>query len=148
MNYKYYRCDIYYMNYISQSFIHSSKFLLNCVIKSTNIPEKKVFIYIFDDNCSSLEQRYKTLVTWFNKPKGKKKFTFPVFDNKYLSSSKTLSIGPKYFFFFQLNIMTYVIQCPVFHVCWFDTWLHNYKFIQGYKKITNKGSVFFQKKIW
>ena len=51
---------------------------------------------MFNTNCSSIDNRYKYLATCFNKPKGKKTFTFPIIENEILSSSKTLRIGPKY----------------------------------------------------
>ena len=49
---------------------------------------KKSIGYMFNTNYLSIEHRYKELATYFNKPKGKKKFIFPIFDNEFLSSLK------------------------------------------------------------
>ena len=54
---------------------------------------------MFKTNCSYLELQYKTLGACFNKQKGKKKFIFPIFDNKFLYTSKQLKISPKDFIF-------------------------------------------------
>ena len=63
------------MNYISQSSIHCSKGNLKCVLNCTHFPEKKSqWIYVQDK-----------LGACFNKQKGKKHFTLPIFDSKILN---------------------------------------------------------------
>ena len=57
------------MNYISQSPIHCSKGYLKCVITAPTLLGKRQWIYVQDK-----------LGACFNKKKGKKKFTFPIFD--------------------------------------------------------------------
>ena len=62
------------MNYISQSPIYCSKENPKCVVNCTDFHEKKAM-----DIC--LRQ------TWclFNKKKGNKRFTFPIFDSNILN---------------------------------------------------------------
>ena len=77
------------MENISMSPFHCSEDLLNCCIESSNIPEKCIG-YMFNTNCSVIEQHYKKLVTYCNKAKEKKNYTFPNLDNAFLFSSKKM----------------------------------------------------------
>ena len=61
---------------------------------------------MFNTNCSSIEHKQKQLTNCLNKSKGNKKFTFPIFENKILSSPKTLKMAKDCFF--QPNMMKYV----------------------------------------
>ena len=87
------------MDYIYQSPINCPKGNLKCVLKCTKFSEKKANGYMFKTNCSSIEHRYKKLDACFNKKRGKNKCTCPIFDNKFLYSSKQLRLGPIYFIF-------------------------------------------------
>ena len=53
---------------------------------------------MFKTNCSSIEHQYKKLGGDFNK-KGGNKFTWPMFDNEFLASSKQLKLSPRDFIF-------------------------------------------------
>ena len=80
INVKESNCDIYTMDYISQSPIHCSKVNIKCVLKCTNFSGKQANGYIFETNCSSIENQYKKLGDGFNKKGGKNKYTCPMFD--------------------------------------------------------------------
>ena len=54
INYKYYICDLYSMDYISTSTFHYSKDPLNCVQICTNITGKRHWIYV----------QYKIFIHW------------------------------------------------------------------------------------
>ena len=68
---------------------------------------------MFDTKISSVKDWYKKITTCFYKPKGKKKYTVPIFDNELLSSSKAFKIGPKGCVFSTQNddICDYNPQC-------------------------------------
>ena len=68
------------------------------LLKVSTFLKTKCLKYIFNKKCSSLGQRYKKLVACFNKPKEEERVHIPNFRQKFLSPSKTLRIGPKYFF--------------------------------------------------
>ena len=80
------KCDLYTMDYISQSPIHFSKVNLKCVIKCTEFPGKQDNGYMFKTNCLSIEHLYKKVGDGFNRKGGKNKYTFPMFDNELLAS--------------------------------------------------------------
>ena len=103
--------------------------------------------------CSKMHQLYwkmnriyvqdKLFINWsaiqkpcacFNRQKGKENSTFPILYKAFLSSSKPLKIGAKYFVFTNKTWGHMQIQPPVFNVWWFDTWLHHYIIILGYHK--------------
>ena len=52
INYKYSMCDLYSMEYISESPNHCTKVVLQCVQNFTNIPVNKVIGYMFETKCS------------------------------------------------------------------------------------------------
>ena len=120
----------------------------NVVLKAQN-PEKDIG-YMFDTNCSSLEQLYKKPSACFNKPKGKKKFTFPVFDNNYLSSLKNwnLSLDIVYFQAKHDDIYDYNTQCfmsgglmidDIIMISFTDTTKQQIKSVKQYHFFQNKG---------
>ena len=51
--------DIYSMEYISESPNHCSKGVLLCVQNCTNIHRNKGIGYMFETNCSSLNQKFR-----------------------------------------------------------------------------------------
>ena len=68
------------MDYISQSPTHCSKVNIEYVLKCTKFPGKQTNAYIFETNCSSIENKYKKLEDGFNKTKWRKnKHTRPMF---------------------------------------------------------------------
>ena len=67
--------------------------------------------YMFKTHCSSLEHKLKTFHACFNEQKGNKNFTFPISDNRLLSSSEQLKIGHKSLGF-QSNMRKYAISIP------------------------------------
>ena len=78
INFKDPKCDIYTMDYISQSPVNGSKVNLKFVLKCTKFPGQKPNGYMFKTNCSSIEHRYKKLVGFFQQKKGNNMFTYPI----------------------------------------------------------------------
>ena len=68
--------DLYSMEYISESPNKCSKGVLQCVQICTNIPRNKVIGYMSQANCSSLYQKFKKIVDFYNKKGGK--LIFPI----------------------------------------------------------------------
>ena len=99
------------MDYIYQSPIHCSKVNLKCVIKCNKFTGKQSNGDILETKHSSIEHQYKKLGDGFNKKRGKKNYTCPMFDNELLASSKKLNIFPE-ILFFQSNRKTYAIIAP------------------------------------
>ena len=54
-------CDIYTMDYISQSPTHCSKGNLQCVLQCTKFPDNQNNGLIFQKKCSSIKQGYMKL---------------------------------------------------------------------------------------
>ena len=63
-------------------------------------------------NYHHLNNDKNNLVLVLTKKREKNKFTFPIFDNEFLSPSKQLKIGPKYIYIFKSNMRTYAIKIP------------------------------------
>ena len=72
--------DIYTMEDIYQSSTHCSKINLECALKCNNFSGKHANGYMFETNCSSIEQRYKKLGYGLQKKVGKNNHTFPMCD--------------------------------------------------------------------
>ena len=87
------------MEYVSESPNHCSKGVLQYVQNYTNIHGNKGFGHMFEKNCLSLHHQFRRIVACYNKQKGKKKLTFPIFDNKLLSSSKNWKLALNIVFF-------------------------------------------------
>ena len=85
------------------------------------------------------------MVTFLNKPKGKKNVTFSILTTNYYLRQKHWKLALN-IFCFQPNMMTYVIKIPVFFVWWFDAWWNYSEFIQGYHKTTKEVSDLFYPK--
>ena len=94
INFKDSKCDLYTMEYISQLTIHCWKGLINCVLNCTNFPEGGGVDICSRQTVHHVDSDTENLVLVLIK-KGKKKFTSPISDYKFLSSSKPLKIGPK-----------------------------------------------------
>ena len=77
-NYKGSKCDILPMYYTLKPPIPCSKVLLKCVINCTNFHGGGSNGYVFKKKCSLIEHQYKQLGSFFNKKRGKNKFTFPI----------------------------------------------------------------------
>ena len=99
INLKESKCDIYNMEYISQSPINLSKINLKCVLNCNTFPGKQANGYMFKTNCSSIEHRYKKLGDGFYKKRGNNRYTYPTFDNEFLASSKQWKLFPREFIF-------------------------------------------------
>ena len=87
------------MDYISQSPIRYSKGNLKCVINCTKFPVKQANVYMFKTIFSSTEHRYKKLGGGFNIKRGENNYTRPMFDKKFLASSKQIKLCPRYCIF-------------------------------------------------
>ena len=85
-------CDLYTLDYISQSPTHCSKVNLECVLKYTKFPQKQANGYMLQTNCSSMKQQYMKLGDCFQKITGKNKHTCPMFDNDSLASLKQIKL--------------------------------------------------------
>ena len=84
-------CDLYSMDYISQSPTHCSKLNLECVLKCTKFPQKQANGYMFQTNFSSIQQGYIKLGYFYQKG-GKNKHTCPMIDNEFLAYSKQIKM--------------------------------------------------------
>ena len=62
INYKDSMCDLYTMEYISESPNHCSKGVLQCIQDCSNIPVNKVIGYMFKTNCSSINQLFRKIL--------------------------------------------------------------------------------------
>ena len=60
-------CDLYSMEYISESPNHFSKGVLQCVQNCNNIPRHKGVGFMFETNCSSLHHKFRKIVACYNK---------------------------------------------------------------------------------
>ena len=85
-------CDLYTMDYISQSPTHCSKGNLQCVLQCTKFPDKQNNGLIFQTNCSSIKQQYMKLGDSLQKQMGKNKHTCPMFDYDFLASSNQMKL--------------------------------------------------------
>ena len=79
-------CDLYSMEYISESPNHCSKGVLQCAQNCTNIHRNKFIGHMLETNCSPIHQQLKKDAC-YNKQKGEM-LSFPIFDNELLSSFK------------------------------------------------------------
>ena len=92
-------CDIYTMDYISQSPTHCSKYNLQCVLQCTKFTHKQNNGLIFQKNWSSIKQRYMKLGDGLQKKRSKNNLTCPMFDNDFLASSNQMKLCTTYYIF-------------------------------------------------
>ena len=85
-------CDLYTMDYISQSPTHCSKGNLQCVLQCTKFHHKIKKFLIFETNWSSIKQRFMKLGYGLQRRRGKNKHTCPMFDNDFLASSNQMKL--------------------------------------------------------
>ena len=78
-------CIFSSINFFTLNISHCSKGVLQCVQSCTEIPGNKGIGFMFDTNYSSLGYRFITIVSCYNKKKGEKKFTFPIFESNRLN---------------------------------------------------------------
>ena len=104
-------CDLYTMDYISQSPTHCSKGNIECVLNCTKFPGKQASGYMSETNCSLMQQQYMKLRDGFQRKRGKNKHICPMFDNELLASSKQIKLCPRDYIF-QSNRTTYLITTP------------------------------------
>ena len=86
------KCDLYTMDYISQSPTHCSKVNLECVLKCTKFLEEQTIGYMFQTNFSSIKQLYMKLGDGFQIKRGKYKHTRLIFDSDFLASSNQMKL--------------------------------------------------------
>ena len=111
INFKESNCDLYTIDYISQSPIHCSKVDLKCVLKSTNFPGKQANGYMFETNCSSIEHQLKKLGDGFNKKGGRISTHSLCLITNYWPLQNNENFSPE-ILFLKSNRRTYVITIP------------------------------------
>ena len=86
------RCDLYTMDYISQSPTHFSKGNLECVLQCTKIHQIQNNGLIFETNYYSIKQKLMKLGNGLLRKRGNDKHTCPIFDNYFLESSNQMKL--------------------------------------------------------
>ena len=104
------KCDIYNMDYISQSPIYCWKVNIKCVLKCTKLTEKNPMVICSRQTSHQLNTDTINLEMVLTKKKGGGKVTCPMFDKK-IRLNKTIKLGSGYFMF-QSNRRTYDIIIP------------------------------------
>ena len=106
INFKDPKCDIYTMEYISQSPIHCLKVNIKRALNYTKFPLKKANADMFRTNVHQLNTNTINLVFVLTK-KRKNKFTCPIFDNPINILVKTIK-NCSWRFYFSNQIVGYM----------------------------------------
>ena len=108
-------CDLYTMDYISQSLTHCSKVDLECVQQCTKFHQLQTNGLIFETNCSPIKHIFMKLGDGLPRKRGINKHTCPIFDNYFLASSNKIKMCTTDYIF-QSNRMTYVTTTPCIYI--------------------------------
>ena len=92
-------CDLYTMDYISQSPTHCSKGNLECVQQCTKFHQIQNNGLIFKTKCSSIKQRLMKFGDGLLRRRKKNKHTCPIFDNYFLEPSNQIKLCTTYYIF-------------------------------------------------